>query len=337
MMRSAMRNGVKVVAMMFAVLIASINVPAQSVSLRPILKPGQEARYSLSGTVETQMTATGANGIAGAATRELNATLLLRAGVPLPPLNDSQALQKYGRPVQGGTVEGTGLPYSSEKYIYQSANTQSQEVIYYEAVIEAFEARATVNGVDAAANVKGAVGQKIGFALDAAGHIVRCVAPMEAARTGLLDLLLSMLGWSPARPLAVGQTWAAPFDHDLPGYGYVSAAPMSSVPKMAQTAYTFIALNDNLAVVEGAITLNQPGATMIDFPAAKMKVNLLAAGTGTTRIVYNVTTSRLASAVSESTLKGRVVNIAPTRAGEKMQPREGALTETAKFAIKLMQ
>jgi hypothetical protein len=332
-----MRNGVKIVAMLFAVWLLAANASAQSVSLRPILKPGQEARYSLSGSVDTQITAVGASGIAGAATCEMNATLLLRAGVALPPLNDAQALQRYGQPVQGGRVEGKGLPYSSEKYIYQSANTPSKDVIYYEAVIEAFDARATVNGVDAAVNVKGVVGQKIGFALDAAGHIVRCVAPMEAARAGLLDLLLSMLGWSPDRPLAVGERWAAPFDHDLPGYGYVSAAPMSSVPKMAKTAYTFAALNDNRAVVEGAITLSQPGATMIDIPAAKVKVNLLAAGSGTTRIEYNVTTARITSAVSESTLKGRVVNIQPTRAGEKMQPREGTLAETAKFTIKLVQ
>ena len=106
---------------------------------------------------------------------------------------------------------------------------------------------------------------------------------------------------------------------------------------MAKTAYTFTALNDNRAVIEGTITLNQPGATMIEIPAAKVKVNLMAAGNGTTRIEYDAMTSRIASAVSESTLKGRVVNIQPTRAGEKMQPREGALVETAKFTIKLVQ
>jgi hypothetical protein len=333
-----MRKGVKVFAMLVALCIASINASAQNVSLRPILKPGQEARYSLSGSVETQITPTGANGIGGAERRELSATLLLRAGIAAPPISDPQTLQNLGRSVQGNTVAGMGLPYSSEKYIYQSnLPGQSKDLIYYEATIEAFEARATVNGVDSSANVKGAIGQKIGFALDPAGRIVRCVAPMEAARTGLLDLLFSTLGWAPAQPLAVGQTWEAPFAHDLPGYGYVSAAGLSSVPKTAKTAYTFAALNDNRAVVDGAITLNQPGASMIDIPAARMKVNLLAAGSGTTRIEYNVTTDRLASAVTESTLKGRVVNIQPTRAGEKMQPREGALAETAKFTIKLVQ
>jgi len=333
-----MRKGVKVVALLFSVWIASANVAAQNVSLRPILKPGQEARYSLSGSVDTQITPTGANGLGGAERRELSATLLLRAGVQAPPINDPQTLQKYGWPVKGGTVEGTGQPYSNQKFIYQSsAQGESKDVIYYEAVIEAFEARATVNGVDNPANVKAAIGQKIGFALDPAGRVVRCVAPIEAARTGLLDLLFSLLGWAPAQPLAVGQTWETPFDHDLPGYGYVSAAPLSSVPRAAKTAYTFAALNDNRAVVDGAITLSQPGISMIEMPAARMKVNLLAAGSGTTRVEYDVTTNRVASAVSESALKGRVVNIQPTRAGEKMQPREGALVETAKFTVKLVQ
>jgi hypothetical protein len=324
--------------MLFACCIASVNVSAQNVSLRPILKPGQEARYSLNGAVDTQITPTGANGIGGAERRELSATLLLRAGVPIPPVTDPQASQSLGRPVTGNTVEGTGLPYSSEKYIYQSnLPGQSKDLIYYEAAIEAFEVRATVNGIDNPANVKAAIGQKIGFALDPAGHIVRCVAPIEAARTGLLDMLFSLLGWAPAQPLAVGQTWETPFDHNLPGYGYVSAAPLSSVPKTAKTAYTLAALNDKRAVVDGAITLRQPGASLIEMPAARMKVNMLAAGSGTTRVEYDVTAYRLASAVSESTVKGRVVNIQPTGAGAKMQPREGALVETAKFTIKLVQ
>ncbi|HKP10708.1 MAG TPA: hypothetical protein VJZ91_01310, partial [Blastocatellia bacterium] len=321
--------------MALIVWLASINVLAQDggVSLKPILKPGQEARYSLSGSVETQITPAGANGIGGAERRELSATVLLRAGVPATLLTDSQTLQKLGSPVTGNTVAGMGLPYSSERYIYQS-NTQSKDVVYYEAVIEALDARATVNGLESPLNVKGVVGQKIGFTLDAAGYIVRCVAPTEAARAGLIDLLFSMLSWSPAQPSAVGQTWGTPAGSDQPGYGYVSAAAMSSVPKSAQTAYTFKALDGGRAVVEGAITLRQPGASMLEMPAARVKVNLIASGGGTTRVEYDVTSNRIASAASESTLKGRVVNIPPTREGEKMQPREGALVETAKFSIR---
>jgi hypothetical protein len=330
-----MRNCMKMIAITFAILLASANAPAQTagVSLKPILKPGQEARYSLNGSVDTQITAAGVNGISGVEHRELSATLLLRAGVPAPPTVSENAAQKAG-----ATVVGTGLPYSRETYGVD-AGGPSKDVVYYEAAIEAFDVRLTVNGVDSPSTVKSAVGQKIAFALDSAGHIVKCAVPVEALREGLADLLFSMLGWAPAAPLEVGQTWGTHPGQDslVSSYGYISAAALSNVPKSAQTAYTFSALNGSRAVVEGTITLRQEGASMIEMPAAQTKVNLMASGNGTTRIEYDVATNRMASAVSESLLKGRVVNIPPTREGEKMQPREGALVETAKFSIKLVQ
>ena len=328
-----MSNRAKVIAITFIILLASAGVAAQSggVSLKPILKPGQEARYSLSGSVDTQVTPAGANGIGGAERRELSAMLLLRAGVAVPSTANQQGSSKVG-----ATVIGTGLPYSSET-IVADAGVPSQDVVYYEAVIEALDVRVTLNGADSPSNAKSAVGQKISFALDAAGHMVRCAVPAEAARAGLADLLFSMLGWAPAAPLEVGQTWGnPPANHPL-DYSYVSAAAMSDVPKYTKTAYTFSALNGSRAVVDGAITLRQDGASMLQIPAVPAKVNLIASGSGTTRIEYDVASSRLASAVSESLLKGRVVNVQPTRAGEKMQPREGSLVETAKFSIKLVQ
>ena len=100
-----MRNRMKVITITFAILLASANASAQtaSVSLKPILKPGQEARYSLNGSVDTQITAAGVNGISGAEHRELNATLLLRAGVPAPP-----SVSKNGSQTAETTVVGTG-------------------------------------------------------------------------------------------------------------------------------------------------------------------------------------------------------------------------------------
>ncbi|MEN3336023.1 MAG: hypothetical protein V7641_5388 [Blastocatellia bacterium] len=327
-----MRNRMKVIAITFVILLASADALAQTagVSLKPILKPGQEARYSLNGSVDTQVTTTGVNGINGVAHRELNVTLLLRAGVPAPPSASENTSQKAET-----TVVGAALPYSKESYAVD-AGGPSKDVIYYEAAIEAFDVRLTVNGVDSPANIKSIVGQKIAFALDSAGHIVTCAVPVEAAKSGLADLLFSMLGWAPAAPLEVGQTWGNSADNDLPGYSYISAAALSDVPKSAKTAYTFAALNGSRAVVEGATTLRQEGASLVEIPAAQTKVNLMASGNGTTRIEYDVATNRMASAVSESSLKGRVVNIPPTRKGEKMQPREGALVETAKCSIKLL-
>jgi hypothetical protein len=84
------------------------------------------------------------------------------------------------------------------------------------------------------------------------------------------------------------------------------------------------------------VALRQEGATRVAIPAAQTDLNLTAAGDGTTRIEYDVAAGRIVSAVTESMLKGRVVNIPPSRAGEPMQPREGALVETAKFSIKLL-
>jgi hypothetical protein len=329
-----MRNRMKVIAITFVILLASADALAQTagVSLKPILKPGQEARYTLNGSVDTQITAAGVNGISGAEHRELSATLLLRAGVPAPPTVSQNAPQKAET-----TVVGTGLPYSREAYAVD-AGGPSKDVVYYEAAIEALDVRLTVNGVDSPANVKSAIGQKIAFALDSNGHIVKCAVPIEALKAGLADLLFSMLGWAPAAPLEVGQTWGNNPGHDslIGNYGYVSATALSDVPKHAKTAYTFLALDGSRAVIEGAITLRQEGASMLEIPAAQTRVNLIASGNGTTRIEYDVATNRMASAVSESLLKGRVVNIPPTREGEKMQPREGALVETAKFSIKLV-
>lgn len=328
-----MKHCRNVTAVFFVLLLAAANAFAQTggVSLKPLLKPGQEARYSLSGSIDTQVTAAGANGLSGSERREMSATLLLRVSVPAPP-----GANKNIAKAKDTTIVGTGLPHSRETFVWES-ETGAKEALSYEAVIEAFDLRRTINGADSPSNVKSAVGQKIAFSLDAAGRVVKCAIPVEAAREGLADLLFSMLGWAPAAPLAVGQTWTSPAASDPLGYGYISATAMSSVPKYAKATYTLSALDGGRAVVEGAITLQQEGASMLPLPAVQPKVNLIAAGRGTTRIEYDTATSRLASAMSESVLKGKVVNIPPTLAGEKMQPREGALTETAKFSIKLVQ
>lgn len=327
-----MKYRIKVIAVTFIVLLASTGALAQNagVSLKPVLKAGQEARYSLNGSVDTQVTAAGAGGLSGAEHRELSATLLLRAGVPAPQIAGQNATPKAE-----SAVVGAASAYSNVSYAVD-AGGPSKDLVEYEAVIEAMDARLTVNGVDSPASVKSAVGQKIAFTLDATGRIVRCAVPVEAARAGLADLLFSMLGWAPAAQLEVGQTWGNLSGHDPRGYSYISAAVMSDVPKSAKTAYTFAALDDNRAVVEGTISLSQEGATMVPLAAVQTKVNLMASGSGTTRIEYDVAANRIASAVSESMMKGRVVNIPPTREGEKMQMREGALVETAKFSIKLV-
>jgi len=252
--------------------------------------------------------------------------VLLRAGVAAPQL----AAQSASATV---ATAGHGSPYTRETFA--SDASAAGDLVYYEAVVEMLDASLKVNGVENSVIFQNGVGQKIEFALDSFGHVVKCTMPAEVAKTGLAELLFSMLDWAPAAPITVGQTWGG--DPQGNSYGYISAPALSSAPKSAATAYKLSALNGGLGVVEGAITLRQDGATLLEIPAAQAKVNLAGSGGGTTRIEYDVAANRLTSATTETQLKGRVVNIAPTRAGEKMQPREGALVEKAKFSIKLLQ
>ncbi|HKQ07060.1 MAG TPA: hypothetical protein VJ464_18160 [Blastocatellia bacterium] len=326
-----MKDWIKVVAVTFAILLASVSAPAQSggVSLRPILKPGQEARYRLIAEVNTEITAAGANGISGTQSRELNATVLLRAGVAAPQL----ATQSAG--AQSATA-GHGSPYTRET-LTSDAGAAAGDLVYYEAVIEMLDARLKVNGAETSGVFQNGVGKKIEFALDSNNRVVKCAIPVEAAKAGLAELLFSMLDWAPAAAVEVGQSWGNSSGVESAGnYGYISAAALSDVPKSAQAVYKLSAVNGGQAVIEGALALRQEGATRLAIPAAQIEVNLSGAGDGTTRIDYDVAGNRIASAVSESLLKGRVVNVQPTRPGEPMQPREGALVETAKFSIKLL-
>src|ERR1700754_1567029 len=130
-----MKNRMNVIAILFVTLLISGSAFAQTagVSLKPLLKPGQEARYSLSGSVDTQVTSAGVNGLSGTERRELSATLLLRASVPAP-----QAVNKNTSKKPETTIAGTGLPYSSETFA-AGAGAAAQEVLVYEAVIETFE------------------------------------------------------------------------------------------------------------------------------------------------------------------------------------------------------
>ncbi|HJQ24549.1 MAG TPA: hypothetical protein VKA60_11585 [Blastocatellia bacterium] len=321
----------KVIAMIILSLLAQSAAAAQTgVSLKPVLKPGQEARYRLIAEVDTEITAAGANGISGTQSRQMNATVLLRAGVAAP----QPAAQSAGATA---ATAGHGSPYTRETFT-SDAGAAAGDLVYYEAVIEMLDARLKVNGADTSAIFQNGVGQKIEFAVDATGRVVKCSIPVEAAKAGLAELLFSMLNWAPATPLEVGQTWGNHSgDDSASDYGYISAAALSDVPRSAKTAYRLSAVNGGLAVIEGALTLRQEGATRVALPAAKTDINLTASGDGTTRIEYDVAAGRIVSAVSESQLKSRVVNIQPSRAGETMQPREGALVETAKFSIKLLQ
>src|SRR6185503_2346442 len=75
-----MQNQKRLILGLILSLLVSSNASAQSrqVSLRPVLKPGQENRYIVNISVETRVTASGDDGLASILIKETTATVLLR-------------------------------------------------------------------------------------------------------------------------------------------------------------------------------------------------------------------------------------------------------------------
>jgi hypothetical protein len=210
--------------------------------------------------------------------------------------------------------------------------------VIHEATIESINSRAAVDGADSKVDAGSLVGQKIEFVLDDLGRVAKCTIPQKAVDAGLVELIFSLTSWIPSTDVSVGQSWGAGDGNVLAGeYGYISSTRISDISRGATTTYKLAGVDDGKAVIEGAIALNQSGASVLTTKDGRMNVNVIAAGKGTTRVEYDVKTSRIINATTDTTLEGRLAHIAPTRAGEKMQPREGSLVETSRFSIKLMQ
>ena len=76
-----MVNVIKVraaVSLLSVVVFAAVAVAQDHLSLRPVFKPGDESRYSISVSVETTVTPKGTDGIGGSSRQELTATVLVR-------------------------------------------------------------------------------------------------------------------------------------------------------------------------------------------------------------------------------------------------------------------
>jgi hypothetical protein len=294
-----MRNTKGLILGLVFSLIASTSASAQArqVSLKPVLKPGQENRYVINISVDTRVTPTGANGIATVVHKESTATVLL-----------------------SGVASNNGD-------------------LLNEAVVEAFTTRTTLDGVDTSAPETSLVGQKIEYQLDSQGRAVRVSFPPFAGETGLAELLFSQARWVPSNEVSVGQTWGQSIAIDsLTGdYGYISAPSLAEIPKSAAVSYRLSSLDGDKAVIDGAITLNQNGSGSLTTRQSRLNVTAIAEGKGNTRVVYDVNAGRIIAATTETSFEGRLMNMAPTREGEKLQPREGSIVETAKFSIKLVQ
>jgi hypothetical protein len=205
-----------------------------------------------------------------------------------------------------------------------------------QAFIEAIATRTTVDGVDRPAPGSSLVGQKIEYQLDSQGRVTKVSLPQPASETGLAELIFSMTRWAPVGEVAVGQSWGQSGE-TIPGdYGYISAASISEIAKGATISYKLSAVDGDRAIINGAIALNQNGASSLTTRDGRINVTVIATGNGNTRVEYDVTAGRIVAATTESSLEGRLVTVAPKPAGEKLQPHEGSLVETAKFSVKLV-
>lgn len=275
----------------------SAGAQAGRVALKPNIKPGQENRYEINASVHTVVTPKGATGIGSDVRRELEATVVVRTSV-----------------------------------------NEKGDVIH-EAAIESIDSRAAVDGADNSSSVASLVGQKIEFVLDASGRVAKCSIPQKAADAGLAELIFSLTSWIPSTDVTVGQSWGPGERNGVAAgeYGYISTSKIADISKGATTTYKLTRVDDSKATIEGAIALNQSGGSVLTMKDGRMNVNVLATGKGMTRVEYDVESSRIINATTDTTLEGKLVHIAPTREGEKMQPREGALVENSKFSIKLVK
>jgi hypothetical protein len=279
-------------------LLVSSNASAQSrqASLRPVLKPGQENRYVINISVETRVTPSADDGLASVVHKESTATVLLRG------------------------VAGEKSDASNQ------------------AIIEAFTTRTSLDGIDTTTPEPSMVGQKIEYDLDSQGRAIRSSFPQPAGRIGLAELLFSLARWVPSNDVSVGQSWGQSIAIDsLAGdYGYVAAPSIAEIPKRASVSYRLSSLEGEKAVIDGAITLNQSGSCLLTTKQSRLNVTATGDGKGSTRVEYDLSASRIVSATTETSFEGRLIHIAPTREGEKPQPREGSVVETAKFSFKLV-
>jgi hypothetical protein len=291
------RTRVFIISLMLSMIAVEASAQNERVSLKPNIKPGRESRYQITAAVDTVVTPQGANGLSSNVHRELAATVTVRTGV-----SD-----------KGGVI--------------------------HEATIESINSGAAVDGADNSSNAATLVGQKIEFVLDASGRVAKCSIPQKAVDAGLAELIFSLTSWVPYGEVSVGESWGSTDGNVATAgeFGYISSTRIADISKGAATTYKLASVDRGKATIEGAIALKQSGASMLTTKEGRMNVNVIASGKGTTRVEYDVEGSRIVQATTDTTLEGRLAHIAPTREGEKMQPREGSLVETSRFSIKLVQ
>jgi hypothetical protein len=181
---------------------------------------------------------------------------------------------------------------------------------------------------------KGAVevaGKRIEFAIAPSGYLSRCSIPESRGYLALADLLFSIARWYPAGEVTIGGSWEAN------GRGHFYTDRLSEISMGANTVYKLASLTKGTASIEGAVTLSQSGSSVFNAGGGFINVSVIASGKGTAHVDLDVSTGRIIGGATESRVEGTLLNIQPTAAGQKMQPREGSLVEISRFSIKLIQ
>lgn len=204
-------------------------------------------------------------------------------------------------------------------------------VIEQEALVDAISFSANKAGSPASSESKEVAGKKIEFAITSSGQLLKCIIPDSPGYIALADLLFSAFKWYPAADVNVGGTWEAL------GRGNLFTERLSEASMSASTIYTLAGLSKGVASIDGAVTLNQSGSSVFNPGSGNVNVSVTASGKGSAHVDMDISAGRLITGITESRVEGTIVNIQPTAAGEKMNPREGSLVETSKFSIKLIQ
>jgi hypothetical protein len=204
----------------------------------------------------------------------------------------------------------------------------SEGEVNQEALVEAISFN---SGNGAGENAKEVAGKKIVFATGPTGHVTKGSIPDSRGYQALADLLFSNARWRPAGEVSVGGSW------DALGLGHLYTDRLSEIPMGAATVYKLASLAKGVASIEGKVNLTQNGSSNFDTGKGSIRVSVVAGGNGSTKVEIDVNNGRVISGVTESRVEGALINIQPTAADEKMQPREGTLVETSRFSIKLIQ
>jgi hypothetical protein len=200
--------------------------------------------------------------------------------------------------------------------------------IQLEATVEAISFSSSKAGAPESKEVPG---KKIVFGITPSGQLLKCSIPDSPGYLALADLLFSTFGWYPGGDVNVGGTWEAP------GRGTLFTERLSEASMSSNTTFKLSSLSKGVASIDGAITLNQSGSSVFNPGGGSVNVGISASGKGSAHVDMDVSAGRVIAGTTECRVEGTIVNVQPTAAGEKMNPREGSLVETSKFSIKLIQ